>query len=71
MSYPDFDLKKEDKSLTLNYGYCKYDYNLNICTIKTDNCKTKCCTEDEYIGINAHSCSKYSTKEEGVYCYFH
>jgi len=59
MSYPDYDLTKE-KSLTENYGYCSYDYNLNICKIKTNFCKTKCCTEIEEIGINAHSCSRYS-----------
>ncbi|CAK65736.1 unnamed protein product (macronuclear) [Paramecium tetraurelia] len=71
MSFPDYNIDaSKDKSLTLNYGYCKYNYNLNTCQIKNDNCKTKCCTDAEDIGINAHSCSRYSFQDPGVFCYF-
>ncbi|CAD8064152.1 unnamed protein product [Paramecium sonneborni] len=69
MSFPDYDILK-GKQHSENYGYCSYNQNLNICQIKTDYCTTKCCTEDKAIGINAHSCSRYSSQEPDVYCYF-
>ncbi|CAD8057954.1 unnamed protein product [Paramecium primaurelia] len=51
--------------------FCAFDAIKKNCKIQYYNCTTKCCTEYYMIGINAHSCSRYSSKEEGIYCYFH
>ncbi|CAK70325.1 unnamed protein product (macronuclear) [Paramecium tetraurelia] len=53
-----------------NPGYCEYDRTKKICKVKTKDCTSECCTENEEIGINVHSCSRFSSKNPGVYCYF-
>ncbi|CAK65724.1 unnamed protein product (macronuclear) [Paramecium tetraurelia] len=67
--FPDYNFYK-GVQVDKNRGYCQYNKQTAQCTIKKVFCKTNCCTETENIGINAHSCSKFSTTEPGVYCYF-
>ncbi|CAD8051067.1 unnamed protein product [Paramecium primaurelia] len=67
--FPDYDYQKGNQ-VDKNRGYCYYNKQTSICQIKKELCNTNCCTENENIGINAHSCSKFSSTEIGVYCYF-
>ncbi|CAK65741.1 unnamed protein product (macronuclear) [Paramecium tetraurelia] len=63
--------------LTDQSDYCGYDKDKNNCKIFSEGCTTPCCTEIDLIGINAHSCSKFTSQkgqEEGnqyTYCYFY
>ncbi|CAD8063404.1 unnamed protein product [Paramecium sonneborni] len=61
---------KEQSFEEQNPGYCEYDRLFKICQVKKSVCNDKCCTSNEELGINAHSCSRFSSQEPGVYCYF-
>ncbi|CAD8063396.1 unnamed protein product [Paramecium sonneborni] len=63
-------LNKEQSFEEWNPGFCEYDRSKNNCKVKEKDCTDKCCTSNEEIGINAHSCSRFSSQEPGIYCYF-
>ncbi|CAK73249.1 unnamed protein product (macronuclear) [Paramecium tetraurelia] len=51
--------------------FCTFDGKTKNCKIPLKiDCNTKCCTEYNLIGINAHLCSRFSDQTKGVYCYF-
>ncbi|CAK65739.1 unnamed protein product (macronuclear) [Paramecium tetraurelia] len=51
--------------------YCSFDFIQNSCKLYNEPCTTKCCTDKKLIGINANSCSRFSSKNLGDYCYFY
>ncbi|CAD8165588.1 unnamed protein product [Paramecium pentaurelia] len=67
--FPDYNYLKGVQA-DKNRGYCYYNKLTFQCQIKKEFCNTKCCTESENYGINAHSCIKFSSNEPGDYCYF-
>ncbi|CAD8064172.1 unnamed protein product [Paramecium sonneborni] len=67
--FPDYDFLKGIQ-FERNRGYCYYNRLTFQCLIKKELCNTKCCTETENIGMNAHACSKFSSNEPGDYCFF-
>ncbi|CAK82294.1 unnamed protein product (macronuclear) [Paramecium tetraurelia] len=67
MEFPDYDFRIGINS-DVDRGYCKFMPESGTCQKNTDLCTTPCCTEK--IGINAHSCSRYSSQAVGVYCFF-
>ncbi|CAK73238.1 unnamed protein product (macronuclear) [Paramecium tetraurelia] len=69
MDFPDYDFVKGVQA-DKNRGYCYHNKQISQCQVKKEFCNTKCCTEIENIGINAHSCIKFSSNEPGAYCYF-
>ncbi|CAD8146796.1 unnamed protein product [Paramecium pentaurelia] len=67
MEFPDYDFRIGINS-DVDRGYCKFMAESGTCSKNTDLCSTPCCTEK--IGINAHSCSRFSSQTPGVYCFF-
>ncbi|CAD8063402.1 unnamed protein product [Paramecium sonneborni] len=67
MENPDFIPYNEKQSV----GYCKYNTGTSSCQVLdgSEICDTNCCTENRFIGINRHTCSRLTNKAD-VYCYF-
>ncbi|CAD8101500.1 unnamed protein product [Paramecium sonneborni] len=59
--FPDYDPIYSAK-VDLNRANCKFSTKTTNCKANKDSCSTHCCTEDDITEINAHSCSKYSSK---------
>ncbi|CAK73252.1 unnamed protein product (macronuclear) [Paramecium tetraurelia] len=67
--FPDYDPIGGAK-VDVNRANCKFNSKTSNCEVNKDSCSTPCCTEPEKIGINAHSCSKYSSKAANTFCFF-
>ncbi|CAD8057952.1 unnamed protein product [Paramecium primaurelia] len=67
--FPDYD-PIEGAKVDINRANCKFNSKTSNCETNKDGCSTPCCTEPDKIGINAHSCSKYSSKDVNTYCFF-
>ncbi|CAD8060074.1 unnamed protein product [Paramecium primaurelia] len=67
--FPEYDYTKgEINKQDLNRGLCKFNIKKGVCEKLNQFCTTPCCTENDKIGINAHSCSRYSNPS--FFCYF-
>lgn len=60
MDFPNYSIIYGPE-VDINRGYCKYNSLKKNCEVKSDNCTTKCCTSSSDVGINAHSCSRFSS----------
>lgn len=58
MDFPDYN-PKYTKTTDTDRGYCKFNKDSGNCEKNGDTCTTPCCTEK--VGINAHSCSRFTT----------
>lgn len=58
MDFPDYNILL-GSTTDVDRGYCKFNPLSGNCEKNGDTCTTPCCTEK--IGINSHSCSRFSS----------